>query len=82
MLFNWIKDKRIELAKKGGVKYITTNWQLLIFEYNHNSTQWGWEKCDFDNAVKMYDTIIATTKSEQTKATAEDNKRIVLDAAY
>lgn len=37
---------------------------------------------DFDKAVKMYDTIIANTKSPETKATAEDNKRIVLDASY
>jgi len=37
---------------------------------------------EFDKAVQMYDTIIANTKSAETKATAEDNKRIVLDASY
>ena len=24
-------------------KYVTTNWQKLIFEYNHNTAQWGWD---------------------------------------
>lgn len=36
---------------------------------------------EFDNSIKMYDKIIATTKSAETKATAEENKKIVLDAA-
>ncbi len=37
---------------------------------------------DFDKAVEMYDKIIETTKSEETKNTAEENKKIALDAAY
>ena len=37
---------------------------------------------DFDSAVAMYDKIIATTKSAETKATAEENKKTVLDAAF
>lgn len=36
----------------------------------------------FDKAVEMYDRIIETTKSAETKATAEENKRTALDAAY
>ena len=37
---------------------------------------------EFDKAADMYDKIIATTKSAKTKATAEENKKTVLDAAY
>ena len=37
---------------------------------------------EFDKAVEMYDRIIDTTKSEDTKKTAEENKSIVLDASY
>lgn len=37
---------------------------------------------DFDKAVAMYDKIISTTKSEKTKANAEENKKIVLDESY
>ncbi len=37
---------------------------------------------EFDKSADMYDKIIATTKSAETKATAEENKKIVLDAAY
>ena len=37
---------------------------------------------EFDKAVAMYDKIIETTKSEDTKKTAEENKKIVLDASY
>ena len=37
---------------------------------------------EFDKAVEIYDKIIETTKSEDTKKTAEENKRIVLDASY
>lgn len=37
---------------------------------------------EFDKSADMYDKIINTTKSAETKATAEDNKKIVLDAAY
>ena len=35
---------------------------------------------EFDKAIEMYDTIIETTKSDDTKKTAEENKKIVLDA--
>ena len=31
---------------------------------------------------QMYDKIIATSKSEETKANAEANKKIALEAAY
>ena len=37
---------------------------------------------DFDKAVELYDRIIETTKSDDTKKTAEENKKIALDAAY
>ena len=37
---------------------------------------------EFDKAVEIYDRIIDTTKSEETKKTAEENKSIVLDASY
>ncbi len=37
---------------------------------------------EFDKAVQMYDKIIATSKSEETKANAEANKKIALEAAY
>lgn len=29
-------------------KYVKTNWQQLIFEYNHNSAGWGWGENEFD----------------------------------
>ena len=35
---------------------------------------------EFDKAIEIYDKIIETTKSEDTKKTAEENKKIVLDA--
>ena len=35
---------------------------------------------EFDKAIEMYDKIIETTKSDDTKKTAEENKKIVLDA--
>ena len=28
-------------------KYVKTNWQQLIFEYNHNSAGWGWGENGF-----------------------------------
>lgn len=37
---------------------------------------------EFDKSVEMYDKIISVTKSAETKANAEENKKIVLDAAY
>ncbi|MCR4742734.1 MAG: tetratricopeptide repeat protein [Treponema sp.] len=37
---------------------------------------------EFDKSVEMYDKIINTSKSAETKAAAEDNKKTVLDAAY
>ncbi len=37
---------------------------------------------EFDKSAEMYDKIIAVTKSAETKATAEENKKTVLDAAY
>ena len=37
---------------------------------------------EFDKSIEMYDKIIETTKSEDTKKTAEENKKIVLDASY
>ena len=36
---------------------------------------------EFDKAVEIYDKIIETTKSEDTKKTAEENKKIALDAS-
>jgi len=36
----------------------------------------------FDKAVKLYDTIISLTKSDERKKEAEANKKAVLDAAY
>ena len=29
-------------------KYVKTNWQQLIFEYNHNTAGWGWGNTKFD----------------------------------
>lgn len=29
-------------------KYVKTNWQKLIFEYNHNTAGWGWGDTGFD----------------------------------
>jgi len=37
---------------------------------------------EFDKAIGMYDKIILLTKSAETKTNAEENKKIVLDAAY
>ena len=37
---------------------------------------------EFEKSAAMYDKIIETTKSEETKKTAEENKKIALDAAY
>ena len=37
---------------------------------------------EFNKAVEIYDKIIETSKSEDTKKTAEENKKIVLDASY
>ena len=37
---------------------------------------------EFDKSIAMYDKIIETTKSDDTKKTAEENKKIVLDASY
>ncbi len=37
---------------------------------------------EFDKSAEMYDKIIEITKSAETKATAEENKKTVLDAAY
>ncbi|MBO4857037.1 MAG: tetratricopeptide repeat protein [Treponema sp.] len=37
---------------------------------------------EFDKSADMYDKIISVTKSAETKATAEENKKTVLDAAY
>ena len=37
---------------------------------------------EFEKSAAVYDKIIATTKSAETKATAEENKKTVLDALY
>ena len=37
---------------------------------------------EFQLAIDMYDRIIATTSSEQIKAEAEANKKIVMDIMY
>lgn len=37
---------------------------------------------EFDKSIEMYDKIINTTKLAETKATAEENKKIVLNASY
>lgn len=37
---------------------------------------------EFDKSAAMYDKIIETTKSPESKASAEENKKLVLDAAY
>lgn len=37
---------------------------------------------EFDKSVHMYDKIISTTKSADKKATAEENKKIVLNASF
>ncbi len=37
---------------------------------------------EYDKSVAMYDSIIANSKSEEIIANAQNNKKIVLDAAY
>ena len=37
---------------------------------------------EFDKSADMYDKIISTTKSDETRAMAEENKKLVLDAVY
>lgn len=37
---------------------------------------------EFDKSTVMYDKIIETTQSPEIKANAEDNKKVVLNAAY
>lgn len=37
---------------------------------------------EFDKSIDMYDKIINTTKLAETKATAEENKKIVLNASF
>ncbi len=32
----------------GYKKYVKTNWQQLIFEYNHNTAGWGWSETGFN----------------------------------
>lgn len=47
-------SERAEKTSCGGAyyesykKYVKTNWQQLIFEYNHNSAGWGWGENEFD----------------------------------
>ena len=36
---------------QGYKKYVKTNWQQLIFEYNHNTAYWGWGDNGFDEPV-------------------------------
>ena len=47
-------SKRAEDCAKGKLfdgykKYVRTNWQQLIFEYNHNTAGWGWGEDGYDN---------------------------------
>ena len=46
-------SKRAEDCGKGKLydgykKYVKTNWQQLIFEYNHNTAGWGWGETGYD----------------------------------
>ena len=46
-------SSKAEIIQKGSYydaykKYVKTNWQQLIFEYNHNTAGWGWGKTGFD----------------------------------
>lgn len=41
-------DKDIEGNQLSYDKYVKTNWQQLIFEYNHNTAGWGWGETKFD----------------------------------
>ncbi len=45
-----IRAEEIESGKyyKGYKKYVKTNWQQLIFEYNHNTAGWGWFDAGYD----------------------------------
>lgn len=43
-----------EIPRKSLEKYIKTNWQLLIFEYNHNTAGWGWGEKGFDAPLTDY----------------------------
>ena len=36
---------------QGYKKHVKTNWQHLIFEYNHNTAYWGWGDNGFDEPI-------------------------------
>ena len=42
-----IEEHYADFYKKAYKKYVKTNWQKLIFEYNHNTAGWGWSGKDF-----------------------------------
>ena len=51
--FNATAERLPEVTAKGTYydayrKYVKTNWQQLIFEYNHNTAGWGWGENGFD----------------------------------
>lgn len=45
---NQTKENSLDRYSIGYKKYVKTNWQQLIFEYNHNSAGWGWGNTGFD----------------------------------
>lgn len=61
--------------------------KLLTIETKHIDAMIALARCyyssyQFDKAVDLYDKIISITKSAETKAIAEANKKTVLDASY
>jgi cytochrome c-type biogenesis protein CcmH/NrfG len=61
--------------------------KLLGFDTKHTDAMFVlarayYENHEFDKAVALYDKILSLTTSEEKKAEAEANKKIVLDASY
>ena len=61
--------------------------RLLTIDTKHTDGMFAlarayYDTAQFDNAVAMYDKIIATTKSDEKRAQAEANKREVLNVGY
>ena len=79
VLYIWELDKSAE-----AIPYLE---KLLTIDTKHTDGMFAlarayYDTYQFENAIAMYDKIIASTKSEEKKALAETNKREVLNASY
>ena len=79
VLYIWELDKSEE-----AIPYLE---KLLTIDTKHTDGMFAlarayYDTYQFENAVAMYDRIISSTKSDEKKALAEDNKREVLNASY